>query len=90
LLQAQTELKQFESCQRYALVESFQPSSVYYYAGLANNQLKQYKKAKDFLEMGMDYVVENRKKLIQYSIRRDLQRIGDFKKKDFFFYQPIN
>jgi hypothetical protein len=60
LLQAQTELKQFESVATNAmlLVESF-PSSVYYYAGLANNQLKQYKK-KDFLEMGMDYVVENR------------------------------
>jgi hypothetical protein len=45
-LQAQTELKQFESVATNAmlLVESFPTSSVYYYAGLANNQLKQYKK----------------------------------------------
>jgi tetratricopeptide (TPR) repeat protein len=68
------------------LVESF-PSSVYYYAGLANNQLKQYKKAKDFLEMGMDYVVENRELEINFNIQlgETYNGLGDFKKKDLFF-----
>ena len=31
----------------------------YYYAGLAFNQLQNFKKAKDFLEMGIEYVIDN-------------------------------
>lgn len=90
LLQAQTELKQFESVAANAmlLVESFPTQAqFYYYAGLANNQLKQYKKAKDFLEMGMDYVVENRELEINFNIQlgETYNGLGDFKKKDLFF-----
>ncbi len=90
LLQAQTELKQFESVATNAmlLVESFPTQAqFYYYAGLANNQLKQYKKAKDFLEMGMDYVVENKELEINFNIQlgETYNGLGDFKKKDLFF-----
>lgn len=90
LLQAHTELKQFDAVAKKAmeLVESFptQPQ-FYYYAGLANNQLQQFKKAKEFLEMGMDYVVENKELEINFNIQlgEAFNGLGDFKKKDLFF-----
>jgi tetratricopeptide (TPR) repeat protein len=34
-------------------------ANLYYYAGKGNNNLKNFKKAKDFLEMGIDYVIDN-------------------------------
>jgi len=34
-------------------------ANLYYYAGKANNNLKNFKKAKDFLEMGIDYVIDD-------------------------------
>ncbi len=90
LLQAQTELKQFDSVATKAtlLVESFPTQAQFYYhAGLANNQLKQYKKAKDLLEMGIDYVVENKELEINFNIQlgEAYNGLGDFKKKDLFF-----
>ena len=90
LLQAHTELKQFDSVATKAmlLVESFPTQAqFYYYAGLANNQLKQFKKAKDLLEMGMDYVVENKELEINFNIQlgESYNGLGDFKKKDLFF-----
>ena len=90
LLQAQTELKQFDNVATNAmlLLESFPTQAqFYYYAGLANNQLKQYKKAKDFLEMGIDYVVENKELEINFNIQlgEAYNGLGDFKKKDLFF-----
>ena len=90
LLQAHTELKQFDTVAKKAmeLVETFptQPQ-FYYYAGLANNQLQQFKKAKQFLEMGMDYVVENKELEINFNIQlgEAFNGLGDFKKKDLFF-----
>jgi len=90
LLQAHTELKQFDRVSIKALeaIEIFptQPQ-FYFYAGLANNQLKQFKKAKDQLEMGMDYVVDNRELEINFNIQlgEAYNGLGDFKKKDLFF-----
>jgi tetratricopeptide (TPR) repeat protein len=90
LLQAHTELKQFDIIITKAtlLMESFPTQAqFYYYAGLANNQLRQFKKAKDFLEMGMDYVVENKELEINFNIQlgEAYNGLGDFKKKDLFF-----
>jgi tetratricopeptide (TPR) repeat protein len=34
-------------------------ANLYYYAGKGNNNLKNYNKAKDFLEMGIDYVIDD-------------------------------
>lgn len=34
-------------------------ANLYYYAGKGNNNLKNYKKAKTFLEMGIEYVIED-------------------------------
>ena len=90
LLQAHTEQKQFDIVAKKALVliETFptQPQ-FYYYTGLAYNQLQQFKKAKDLLEMGMDYVVENKELEINFNIQlgEAYNGLGDFKKKELFF-----
>ena len=34
-------------------------ANLYYYSGKGNNNLKNFKKAKDFLEMGIDYVIDD-------------------------------
>ena len=34
-------------------------ANLYYYAGKGNNNLKNFKKAKDFLDMGIDYVIDD-------------------------------
>ena len=34
-------------------------ANLYYYAGKGNNNLKNYNKAKDFLELGIDYVIDD-------------------------------
>lgn len=90
LLQAYTENKQFDVLAKKAsdLIDFFpmQPD-FYYYSGLANNQIKNYKKAKDFLEMGMDYLVDNRDLEINFNIQlgEAFNGLGDAKKKEFYF-----
>ncbi|MEC5164819.1 tetratricopeptide (TPR) repeat protein [Flavobacterium sp. PL11] len=90
LLQALTETKQFDNLAKKAVVllESYptQPQ-FYYYAGLAKNHLQEFKKAKDILEMGIDYVVENKELEINFNIQlgEAFNGLGDFKKKDLFF-----
>ncbi len=90
LLQAYTEGKQFDvlSKRAMALIESFptQPQ-FYYYSGLANNQLQAYKKAKEVLEMGLDYLVDNKTLEINFNIQlgEAYSGLGDFKKKELYF-----
>ena len=59
----------------------------YYYAGLAYNQLKEFKKAKEMFETGMDYVVENPTLEINYNIQlgEAYNGLGDTTKKEFYF-----
>ena len=90
LLQSYVELKQFELVAKKAtdLVETFptQPQ-FYYYSGMANNQLQQFKKAKEMLEMGLDYLVDNKQLEINFNIQlgEAFNGLGDFKKKEQFF-----
>ena len=90
LLQAYTETKQFELVAKKAMdmVDVFptQPQ-FYYYAGLGYNQLIQFKKAKDILEMGLDYVVEDVALEINFNIQlgEAYNGLGDSKKKEFYF-----
>ncbi len=90
LFQAYVEQKKFSSLAPKAesLIETY-PSQAqfYFYAGLAYNQLKQFKKAKDYLEMGMDYVVDNKELEINFNkqLGEAYNGLGDFKKKDLFF-----
>lgn len=60
---------------------------LYYYAGLANNQLKKFGKAKDYLESGMDYVIENKTLEINFNIQlgEAYNGLGDQKKKELYF-----
>jgi tetratricopeptide (TPR) repeat protein len=89
-LQANTELKQFEHVAKkaMAMIDSY-PSEpqFYYYAGMANNQLKLFKKAKEILEMGMDYVVENESLEINFNIQlgEAYSGLGDTAKKELYF-----
>ncbi|MBC7438498.1 MAG: cytochrome C biosynthesis protein, partial [Flavobacterium sp.] len=90
LLQTYVETKQFDIVSKKAatLVEIYpsQPQ-FYYFSGLANNQLKHYKKAIEMLEMGMDYVIDD----VQLETNFNLQLgeafngLGDFKKKEYYF-----
>ncbi|SHF86051.1 Tetratricopeptide repeat-containing protein [Flavobacterium fluvii] len=90
LLQAYVETKQFELVAKKAtpLVETFptQPQ-FYYYSGMAYNQLQQFKKAKEMLEMGMDYVVDDLPLEINFNIQlgEAYNGLGDFKKKEQYF-----
>lgn len=90
LLQTYTEIKQYELVVKKAsaMVETFptQPQ-FYYYSGMANNQLQQFKKAKDMLEMGLDYLVEDRALEINFNIQlgEAYNGLGDVKKKEVYF-----
>ena len=90
LLQMYTETKQFELVAKKAsaMVDTFptQPQ-FYYYSGMANNQLQQFKKAKDMLEMGLDYLVEDKALEINFNIQlgEAYNGLGDFKKKEMYF-----
>jgi tetratricopeptide (TPR) repeat protein len=62
-------------------------AKLYYFAGLASNQLKQYSKAKEWLENGLDFVVEDNE--LEANINRQLgeayKGLGDEKKKNEYF-----
>ena len=90
LFQAYTETKQFDvlakksenSIDLYPLQPQF-----YYFAGLANNQLLKFKKAKDFLEMGLDYLVDDKVLEINFNIQlgEAYNGLGDEKNKELYF-----
>jgi len=89
-LQANTELKQFEAVVKkaMAMIETYPAESqFYYYAGMANNQLQFFKKAKDILEMGLDYIVENKELEINFDIQlgEAYSGLGDTAKKELYF-----
>jgi tetratricopeptide (TPR) repeat protein len=90
LLQAYTQSKQFDKLATVAIanieVYPTQPE-FYYYAGLAHNQLLQFKKATTVLEMGLDYVIENTPLEINFNIQlgEAYNSLGDFKKKVLYF-----
>lgn len=90
LLQAYTETKQFEKLTKNAteMIDVFptQPQ-FYYYAGLGSNQLAQFKKAKEILEMGLDYLVNDLSLETNFNIQlgEAYNGLGDAKKKDFYF-----
>jgi tetratricopeptide (TPR) repeat protein len=90
LLQTYTETKEFEKLTKNAaeMIDVFpaQPQ-FYYYAGLGCNQLTQFKKAIEILEMGLDYLVDDLTLEINFNIQlgEAYSGLGDLKKKDFYF-----
>jgi len=90
LLEAYTQAKQFERMTKRAMnmieVYPSQPQ-FYYYAGLGNNQLQQFKNAKTVLEMGLDYVVDDKTLEANFNIQlgEAYNGLGDAKKKEEYF-----
>jgi tetratricopeptide (TPR) repeat protein len=90
LLQAYTTTQQFQKLAKKAEegIELY-PSQAcfYYYFGLANNQLRQFNKAKESLETGLDFVIDDLDLEINFNLQlaEAYNRLGDFKKKDSFF-----
>lgn len=60
---------------------------LYYYNGLANNQLKKHKTAKDALEAGLDFVIDNKPLETNFYIQlgEAYNALGDSKKKEYYF-----
>ncbi len=90
LLQVYIEVKKYDLLIKKGteMVEVFPSQPQFYlYAGLGYNQLKQYKKAKELLEMGLDYVVENATLEANFYIQLGEAHhgLGDAKKKELYF-----
>ncbi|MCF6129741.1 tetratricopeptide repeat protein [Flavobacterium sp. AS60] len=90
LMQAYTENQQFTDLAKKAddLTQLFptQPQ-FYYYAGLANNQLKNFKKAITILDSGLDFVVDDASLEINFNIQlgEAYSGLGDSNKKEKYF-----
>lgn len=59
----------------------------YYFQGLAFNQKGAFKKAKDILESGLDFVIDNPQLELNFNIQlgEAYNGLGDFKKKEYYF-----
>ena len=90
LMQAYTENSQFDKLAKETeeQMQLFptQPQ-LYYYNGLANNQLMNYKKAKDILESGIDFVIDDSSLEINFNLQlgEAYNGMGDMKKKELYF-----
>ena len=88
--QCLVEKSQFESLSKKSekMIDLFpsQPQ-FYYFAGLSYNQLKNFKKAKDFLETGIDYLVDDQTLEINFNIQlgEAFNGLGDIAKKEIYF-----
>jgi tetratricopeptide (TPR) repeat protein len=90
LLQAYTMTQQFQKLAKKAEegIELYPAQAYfYYYFGLANNQLRQFNKAKESLEIGLDFVIDDLDLEINFNLQlaEAYNGLGDFKKKDSFF-----
>ncbi|MEC4048220.1 tetratricopeptide repeat protein [Flavobacterium sp. SUN046] len=90
LSECYTQANQFDKLEKFS-DEQMQlfPSQpqLYYYNGLANNQLTKFKKAKDILEAGIDFVIDDKALLINFNIQlgEAYSGLGDVKKKELYF-----
>jgi tetratricopeptide (TPR) repeat protein len=90
LLECYTEKGQFDVIEKKAqeLLQIYptQPQ-LYYYEGLALNQKGAFKKAKEVLESGLDFVIENEALELNFNIQlgEAYNGLGDLKKKEYYF-----
>lgn len=90
LLQAYTTTQQFQKlAQKAEEGMELYPAQAYfyYYFGLVKNQLRQFNKAKEALETGIDFVIEDLNLEINFNLQlaEAYNGLGDFQKKDSFF-----
>jgi tetratricopeptide (TPR) repeat protein len=95
LLASYEETGRFDTLLKTAseLVDTFPNQPEYYFfAGKASNQLKNFKKAKDFLETGLDYVVENPALEIDFltQLSEVSSALGDAKKSSEYLAKANN
>jgi tetratricopeptide (TPR) repeat protein len=89
LLQTYIELQEFNllTLKAEELIQYYptQPD-LYYYIGLAQNQLGNFKKSKDALEAGLDFLIEDIPLEINFYLQLSeaYNSLGDIKKKDTF------
>ncbi|UOK43199.1 MULTISPECIES: tetratricopeptide repeat protein [Flavobacterium] len=90
LLQAYTDTNQFDKV--YKCAEDYMEiyptqARLYYYAGLAQNQMKNYKKAASILNSGIDFVVDDIDLEINFNIQlgEAYNGLGDQNKKYSYF-----
>lgn len=76
---------QSKKAESYLELYPLQPE-FYYYAGWANNQLTKFKKAKDQLETGLDYIIDNSglEANFYFQLSEAFQGLGDEKKKEIY------
>jgi tetratricopeptide (TPR) repeat protein len=90
LLQCYVEKAEFETlivkAETWIQLFPTQPQ-FYYFQGLGYNQTKNFKKAKDILETGMDYLVDDVATEINFNIQlgEAYSGLGDVKKKEMYF-----
>jgi tetratricopeptide (TPR) repeat protein len=95
LLEAYTETAQFDviikKANEWIQIFPSQPQ-FYYFAGLGNNQLLAFKKAKELLETGLDFVVDNPALEINFYIQlgEAFSGLGDNNKKEMYFSKAEN
>lgn len=90
LMQAYTDNQQFDVlAKKTDTLTQLYPTQpqFYYYAGLANNQLKNFKKAVTILESGFDFVVDDEPLEINFNIQlgEAYSGLGDSNKKEKYF-----
>lgn len=90
LLQAYTDSGQYDVVSKKAIgyLDLFPTHArLYFFAGMAQNQLKNYKKAIELLQSGMDFVVEDRALEVNLNIQlgEAYHGLGDEKKKEAYF-----
>jgi len=90
LFECYTEKGDFEVIEKKAdtFIQNYptQPQ-FYYYLGLAWNQKGAFKKAKEILDSGLDFVIDNPKLEINFNIQlgEAYNGLGDTKKKEYYF-----
>ena len=90
LLQSYVELQDFNAVDKKAdELTQYYPTQpdLYYYAGLAQNQLGNFKKAKDALEAGLDFIIDDVSLEINFYLQlsETFNGLGDVKKKESYF-----
>jgi predicted Zn-dependent protease len=95
LMQLLLETKQYDKVNKYAdqQLELYPTqASLYFYSGVALLNLNKTKEAKEKLEEGLDFVVENKELEINFykQLAVTYEKLGDIKKKEMYLAKIKN